>query len=192
VRKHASYYDPDWRKAWEAGPVLTNMIHEMDSLRFICGEVESISAEVTNRINGWEKEDAAAILMRFASGALAAYVLSDQATSPWGWEFATGETPFFPRSAQNTVRFVGTEAALDFPNLVLWHHGDGTPDWTHRIDPHDLSGELENAYVRQIEHFAAVIRGEAEPLISGRDATETLRATLAVFDAARTGARVTL
>ena len=37
-----------------------------------------------------------------------------------------------------------------------------------------------------------VIRGTVEPLISGADATATLRATLAVFEAAGTGQRVTL
>ena len=192
ARKHDSYYDPDWRKAWEAGPVLTNMIHEMDSLRFICGEVESISAEVSHSVRGWEKEDAAAILMRFASGAVGTYVLSDQATSPWAWEFATGETPAFPHSVQNAVRFIGTKAALDFPNLVLWHHGERTPDWNHVIEPQEMPGTLENAYVRQIEHFRDVIRGTVEPLISGADATATLRATLAVFEAAKTGQRVAL
>ena len=189
ARKNDDYYDPDWRKAWESGPILTNLIHEMDSLRFICGDIESISADVSHQVRKWEKEDAATILMRFASGALGAYVVSDQATSPWAWEFATGETPAFPKSGQNTVRFMGTEAALDFPNLTLWHHGENTPDWNHAIEPDAMSGALENAYVHQIEHFVEVIRGEAEPLISGADATETLRATLAVYDAAKSGQR---
>ncbi|MEK6217430.1 MAG: Gfo/Idh/MocA family oxidoreductase, partial [Boseongicola sp.] len=33
LKKHDEYYDPDWRKRWQAGPVLTNLIHEMDCLR---------------------------------------------------------------------------------------------------------------------------------------------------------------
>jgi hypothetical protein len=32
-----------------------------------------------------------------------------------------------------------------------------------------------------------VVRGRAEPLVSGRDAVETLRVTLAVAEAAETG-----
>jgi len=49
--------------------------------------------------------------------------------------------------------------------------------------------ELDRAdpLVNQIEHFAAVIRGEAEPLVSGRDGLKTLQVTEAVTEAARSG-----
>ena len=192
VRKNANYYDPDWRKNWVAGPILTNLIHEIDTLRYVCGEIASISAEISNGVMNFEKEDVAAMVMRFESGALGTFVVSDQATSPWAWEFSTGETPAFPKTGQNSVRFMGTKAALDFPNLALWHHGDGAPDWNHAINPDEIPLELGNAYARQIEHFCAVILGNEKPRITARDATETLRTTLAVFDAAHSGKRVML
>ena len=44
----------------------------------------------------------------------------------------------------------------------------------------------------QIEHFGAVIRGEAEPLVSARDGLQNLRVTEAIADAARTGQVVEL
>ncbi|MBM09851.1 MAG: oxidoreductase [Magnetovibrio sp.] len=190
VRKNNEYYASDWRKEWQAGPVLTNLIHELDSLRYICGDIESISAEISHSIRNWEKEDSAAVVMRFANGALGTFVLSDQTSSPWAWEFATGETPFFPKSEQNTVRFMGTRGALDFPNLVVWHHGEEIPDWNHVMKPAEICIELNDAYVRQIEHFCAVIDGREVPVISAQDAAATLRATLAVFESARTGCRV--
>ncbi len=192
ARKHEDYYSPDWRRNWEAGPVLTNLIHEIDTLRYICGDVESISAEISHDIMRLEKEDAAAMVMRFRNGALATFLLSDQAASPWAWEFATGETPAFPKSGQNVVRFMGTAAALDFPNLVLWHHGDDTPDWNHVMKRDEISPELDNAYVSQISHFCALISGHEEPVITARDASETLKVTLAVFEAARTGNKILL
>jgi predicted dehydrogenase len=192
VRKNANYYDPNWRKNWEAGPILTNLIHEVDTLRYVCGEIASISAEISNGVMNFEKEDVAAMVMRFESGALGTFVVSDRATSPWAWEFSTGETPAFPKTGQNCVRFMGTKAALDFPNLALWHHGDGAPDWNHAINPDEIPLELGNAYARQISHFCAVISGDEEPRITARDATKTLRATLAVFDAAKSGNRVML
>lgn len=40
---------------------------------------------------------------------------------------------------------------------------------------------------RQLEHFIAVIRGEVQPLVTGRDALQNLRVTEAVVRAARTG-----
>ena len=39
----------------------------------------------------------------------------------------------------------------------------------------------------QIEHFAAVIRGEAAPLVSGRDGLQNLRVTDAIVRAANSG-----
>ena len=192
VCKNVDYYLPDWRKKREAGPVLTNLIHEMDCLRFMCGDVESIFGEVSNMVMGEEKEDAAALVIRFTNGALGTFVVSDQTASPWAWEFATGETPAFPTSGENTIRLMGTKAALDFPNLVLWHHGDGVADWNHAITREPVDGEMTNAYVSQIAHFCNVISGDENPRITARDATQTLEATLAVFDAARTGQRIVL
>ncbi len=39
----------------------------------------------------------------------------------------------------------------------------------------------------QVAHFAAVIRGEARAIVSGRDGLKTLRVVDAVLEAARTG-----
>ena len=192
LRKADAYYDPDWRKKWEAGPVLTNLIHEMDLLRYICGEIESISAEVSHSVRNWEKEDAVAMIMRFVSGAIGTFILSDQATSPWAWELGTGETELFPKTGQNSMRFMGTRAALDFPNLALWHHGDEVPNWNHVISPDPIELELEDAYALQIAHFAAVIADRERPIITAADGTMTLRTTLAVFEAASMGHRVIL
>ncbi len=190
MRKHDSYFEPAWRHKWEAGPVLTNLIHDMDALRFICGDVEAISAETSHACRGFEKEDVAALILRFTSGALGTFILSDQATSPWSWEYATGETSFFPKTGQNAVRFMGTEAALEFPNLVLWHHNGEQADWNHALHQRSIPMALADAFKAQIDHFCDVIRGEATPLISAGDATDSLRATLAVLQAAKSGQRV--
>lgn len=45
---------------------------------------------------------------------------------------------------------------------------------------------------RQLEHFCSVIRGTSHPLVTGRDAVQTLRATLAIHEAAQTGRPVHL
>lgn len=96
MRKPVAYYQADWRKKWQAGPILTNLIHDMDLLRYIAGDVVSITAETSNDVQNFEKEDVAAILMRFENGALGSFILSDQAHSPWSWEHAFGENAAFP------------------------------------------------------------------------------------------------
>ena len=47
--------------------------------------------------------------------------------------------------------------------------------------------ERTDPLANQIDHFAAVIRGEAQPICSGRDGLKTLLVVDAVLEAARTG-----
>jgi predicted dehydrogenase len=44
--------------------------------------------------------------------------------------------------------------------------------------------------VRQLDHFCAVVRGEAAPLVSVRDALQNVRVAEAIGEAARTGRAV--
>ncbi len=192
VSKVPEYYAPDWRKKREAGPVLTNLIHEMDLLRFMCGEVETVQASMNNAVRGFEKEDTAALVMKFRNGALCTVLISDGASSPWAWELDTGENPAFPPAHQNAYRIIGSRAALEFPNLAMWSHRDGEYGWSYPIYRHSLRMDLGDAYVLQCAHFCEVIRGNAEPRISARDAIATLAATVAVFEAAETGSVVRL
>jgi predicted dehydrogenase len=191
LKEGRGYWDPDWRKRRGAGPVLTNLIHEFDTLRFICGEIASVQAEITSRLRGWEKEDAAAITLTFANGALGTFVLSDGSPSPWAWELATGENPAFPPTFRNTHRLTGTAGAMEFPDLALWRQSEGT-GWHHAITRHAVPVETADAYARQCAHFCAVIRGEEAPIISAGDGARTLRAVTAVFEAAESGRRVVL
>ena len=192
VRKPDAYYEPDWRKQRSSGPVLINLIHEIDLLRYLCGELVSISAKIRRGFRSHPKEETAAVLLEFVDGAVGTFLLSDVAPSPWTWEQAVGENPDFPKSAQNVYRFIGSKAALDFPNLVLWQHGDDHRDWIHEISPKPIAVEFEDPYVAQCRHFCAVINGNEQPRITALDAAKTLRATLAVFEAADKGAEIRL
>ena len=50
----------------------------------------------------------------------------------------------------------------------------------------------EDPIRRQMEHFGAVARGEAQPLVSARDGLANLRVTEAITEAAKSGRTVTL
>lgn len=192
AKKDTPYYEPDWRKDAKAGPVLTNLIHEMDLLRYICGDVVSVSAEVTNHNQNFDKEDAVAISLRFANQAVGTFLLSDRTPSPWTWEFGIGESDRFPKSGQNSIRFLGADAALEFPNLVLWRHDAVPGDWGNVISDTPIATDFIDAYQAQCRHLCAVVRGEEQPRITASDATKSLMATLAVMESARSGQRVTM
>ena len=192
VRKPDSYFDPPWRKLKSSGPVLINLIHEIDTLRYICGEIVSLSAKVTNGLRNHSKEETVAVLMTFEEGALGTFLLSDTTPSPWSWEQSTGENLNFPQSSQNVYRFIGSKASLEFPNLILWKHKSINPDWHKKIVPKFLKMDLEDAYFEQCNHFCGVISGREKPNINAEDATKTLEATLAVFEASEKGSEIQL
>jgi len=186
------YYNVAWRRQPGGGPVLINLIHEIDLLRFLYGEIASIQAITANAVRGFEVEDTAAILLHFANGALGTITLSDAAAAPWTWDLVSGENPaFFKPDGVETHFFCGTEGSLTLPTLNHWRY-PGARGWHETITARPVTIETSNPYAEQLRHFAAVIRGSEEPVISGHDGTRTLEATQAVLEAARTRRPVTL
>lgn len=190
VRKPDGYFAPDWRRTPGGGPILINLIHEIDLLRHLIGDIAAVAAMTSSAVRGFATEDTVSLTLRFAGGALGSFLLSDAAVSPWTWEQATGEnTARFPASRQNSWRLVGTDGALEFPRLRLWRH-PGAATWEHPITAADIPVPAADAYDRQMAHFVQVIRGGAAPLIDGRDGQRTLAATLAVMAAADSGTAI--
>lgn len=188
VRKPDPYFDATWRRSAGGGPILINMIHDIDCLRHFCGEIAEVQAYGSAAVRGFEVEDTAAVVLRFASGALGTITLTDAAPSPWGWEAGSADNPGIAASGQNCYRFLGTAAALDFPNLTLWRGAGAEPaDWSQPLAAQPLPWGGHEALPRQLEHFLAVIAGSEAPRVSGRDGLATLAATLAVKEAIRTG-----
>jgi predicted dehydrogenase len=185
------YFDTAWRRQPGGGPVLLNLIHEIDMLRFLYGEIASIQSVTSNTVRGFEVEDTAAIVLRFANGALGTITLSDTAASPWSWDLAAGENPVFFKPDVETHFFCGTEGSVTLPKLNLWRY-PGARGWHEPIAAKPIGIEPADPYTEQLRHFAAVIRGTEEPVISGFDATRTVAATQAVLTAARSGQPVVL
>ena len=185
MRKHDAYYDTDWRHTRPGGgPALINLIHDVDLLRHVCGDVARVYAEGGSELRGHEVEDTVAVTLRFRNGAVGTVLASDAAPSPWGWELGTGENPLIPPTGRNCYRFLGTEGALALPRLELWRHGDGRPaSWYEAIRARTLTAGSRAALKDQLRHFCGVVRGEHPPRVSGEDGLRTLRTTLAIIEA---------
>ena len=187
VRKHDGYYRQAFRRTREAGPVMINVVHDIDMLRHVVGEIDLVSALLSHGCGRGPKEDAGVIGMRFSSGALGSFALSDRVSSPWSWEYATGENRIVPMIGRNCMRFMGTGSSLDFPNLVHWTYEGGAGDWTQPMSGTKIVCRKIDPFVSQLEHFLDVIDGKSEPLVDVDDAAMSLRATLAVLEAADSG-----
>ena len=190
-RKPASYFAAaPWRRRSGGGPILINLVHEIDNLRMLAGEIDAVQALASNARRGHEVEDSVAITLRFASGALGSFVLSDTAASTRSWEQTSGENPAYARDTREACYLVSGECGtLALPTLRL-QTAAGEPSWHAAMDERTLAVPARDPLQRQLEHYAAVIRGAQAPLVSARDAARTLQATLAVAEAAASGLAV--
>ncbi|MEH6365997.1 MAG: Gfo/Idh/MocA family oxidoreductase [Pseudomonas marincola] len=188
VRKPDSYFDIPWRRESGAGMLLTNLIHDLDLLRYLCGEVESVQAITRNQVRGFANEDSVAVLLQFASGALGSLTGSDAVAAPWSWELCSGENPVYPRQVdQPCYMLAGTRGALSLPQLRHWYFEQADAGWHQPLLSDVQAFTAAEALTRQLQHFIEVVRGQSEPIVSAADAGRTLALIEAIRIAAETG-----
>lgn len=190
--KPDDYFAPDWRRRAGAGPVLTNLIHEIDTMRHLVGEVVSVQAATSQAVRGFDVEDTAVALLYFACGALGTVAVSDATAAPWSWELTAAENPDYPPTGQSCLTIAGTEASVELPGLRLWRYAGGPRGWMTPLVPQTLTVTDEDPLLRQIHHFAAVIRGDAAPLVTAADAGRSVAVVDAILRAAASAGRESL
>ncbi|WP_298239875.1 Gfo/Idh/MocA family oxidoreductase [uncultured Bradyrhizobium sp.] len=189
LKKPDDYFEVTWRREPGGGPLLINLIHDIDNLRFVCGEIAEVQALTSNKVRGFAVEDTAALLLRFANGALGTVTVSDATPAPWSWELASGENAAYPKQDQPCYIFSGTKGSLSVPNMELWSYAQ-QPGWYAPLSRETMTPAAFDPLVEQLRHFCAVIRGQEQPLITAEDAMGTLAVVEAVSEAARTGQKV--
>jgi predicted dehydrogenase len=182
--KPDAYFELAWRRQPGGGPVLINLIHDIDLMRHLVGEIESVQAVTSSAVRGFEVEDTAAVLMRFAGGALATLSVSDAAVTPWNWDLAAGEAEHYAQVDVDSHFISGTEGSLTLPRLALWRH-PGKRGWHEPLACERTMVHRRDPYVEQLRHLRAVAEGREAPVCSGEDGLRTLQAALAVGRAAR-------
>lgn len=183
-RKPDAYFEAaPWRRAPGGGVVLINLVHVVDDLRNLCGDIASVHAITSNAARGFPVEDTAAILLRFANGALGTLSISDAVAAPWSWEMTSGENPAYPRTAEACYLIGGTAGSLSVPRLEVWAHDDARA-WFGPLSAHRALAPDEDPLRLQMLHFRDVVREDALPLIDATEAAKTLETTLAVLAAA--------
>lgn len=190
LRKHDSYYDASWRTQPGAGPIMTNLSHEIDLLHCLAGSITEVSTMSANAARGHAVEDTTAISLRFASGAVGSFLMSEAAVSPWAFEAATGENPAITVRGDDPLRFMGARGAMGFPSLDIWAASDGNPpDWQHPLIQHaGLAFEPVDGIAAQLDRFAAIVDGVPDDILAtGRDGLQTMLVLDAIQSAAQSG-----
>jgi predicted dehydrogenase len=190
------YYDGEyaWRKAPGGGPILLNMIHEVGNLRAMVGEIAAVQAFSSNATRKFAVEDTVAINLRFANGALGTFLLSDTAASPKSWEQTSQENQAFATYPDEDAYVIfGANGSIGIPTMRLkFYEAPNDRSWFKPFRTRTYEVDRADPLALQIEHFAAVIRGTAPPLVTARDGLQNLRVTDAIVEAARSGAVVTI
>jgi len=191
--KPDSYFDvAPWRKQNGAGPISVNLVHDIDLVRYLVGEVVSVQAQAAPSARGFANEDVAAAVLRFDNGAIGTITVSDSIAAPWSWEHTSSEYPIYPVTKENCYLIGGSNGSLSVPDLRLWKHEGESPDWWAPISAQAQSFESSDPLFNQLQHFVDVIIGQAEPLVSGREGLNTLKVVEAMQNSAASGETIYL
>lgn len=168
-------------------------VHWIDLFRYLIGEVESVSAMVTNRVGTEvDVEDVACVLLRCANGAVG--------TLRTGWYLPFGSKDLY----------LGLEGEI---GCFQWWPADSRlvvrsqrPDWNSApereftfgggADKGLLPGNPRTPFARSawidqfFRDFVAAVREGREPAATGEDALRVLEVLEAAYESARTGREV--
>jgi UDP-N-acetyl-2-amino-2-deoxyglucuronate dehydrogenase len=185
LRTEDYYKSGDWRGTWdeEGGSLMINQaIHFVDSLSWVMGGVESLSAAFDNRTHQAviETEDTVAVALRFNNGALGTIAATSSSYLHW----------------EPTLTFHGTAGSLDIRNgkVVRVDFADG--DLEQRIK-HDLSKGDEAqvlsvgksyygpSHTSQLADFVDAIRDARAPFIPASQARHAVDIVLGIYRSQR-------
>lgn len=171
----------DYRESYSAradlgGGVLLTLSHPLDYLRWMLGEVESVTAEIgSSSALDTEVEDSADLILRHQEGVLTSVHLD-----------------YHQRPMRHDMEIVGSEGTLLWSavrdQIQWWTAGD--EGWQVEAASEDF--ERNSMFLDEMRQFIAVISGEADPVCGLDDGVAALRIALAALNSAEAGRRVEL
>ena len=175
-----AYYDRDpWRGTWalDGGALSNQAIHHIDLLRWLAGDVESLSAISATQLVKAEVEDTACVILKFRSGALGVI------------EATTAARPL-NRDLEASISILGEHGTA----IVEGASVNRLTTWT--IDDTDLTQYVEeppNVYGFGhndiIDNVVETLKGRATPSITVEDALSTIRLLSAIYRSIELGSK---
>ena len=200
------YYDSgDWRGTWalDGGGALMNQgVHTVDLLRWLCGPVETVYAQVrTLGHQRIEVEDVVAATLGFANGAVATLSASTALFPGFAVRLAVHGTEGSAIIEGDMLHTLTTKSGAVGGGQTAQAHalqvaGGGTREATAQAaastgaaDPAGIWGEAHRA---QLSDFIHCCRTGAKPRVDGLEGRRAVELVLAVYESARTGVAVAL
>ncbi|MFZ2095287.1 MAG: Gfo/Idh/MocA family oxidoreductase [Anaerolineales bacterium] len=177
VHAHWGEYLPNWhpwedyKQAYAARPelgggVILTLSHPLDYLRWLLGEIESISAFTSQKGLKLPVDDMAEIFLRFNNNVLGSVHLD-----------------YLQRPASHWLEIIGSRGTIRWDNsdgivhLAQVNQDGNTNMWQDFPPPIDF--ERNNMFLDELRHFLAVIKGKTKPVCSMQDGIMALRLALA-------------
>ena len=167
IYKNDEYFDVEWRRKKGAGPILVNLVHDVDLLRYLLGEPVAVQ------------------------GMQSSMTISDATASPWNWEATAREDPQYRPFDADAYFIGGTKGALSLPRLHQFSY-DGASNWHKPLQMEIPAVDPALPHKMQLKHFVKVVRREVEPVVTPADNVKTLTLLNAIKEAAETGQLVEL
>ncbi len=186
-RVHWGEYLPDWHP-WEdyrqgyaarkelGGGVVNTLCHPLDYVRWLMGEVSSLSAH-TGQVSGLELdvEDVAEIVLSLSNGAIGSIHLD-----------------YFQRLPQHSLTIYLEQGQIQWNNTsgaVQVYHVSSQP-WEEITPPAGF--ERNDLFLEEMRHFLSLMRGETQSRCSLEDGIHILNLVEAVHESNRLGKRLQL
>jgi predicted dehydrogenase len=188
VHAHWGEYLPQWHP-WEdyrqsyaaradlGGGVIRTLMHPLDYLRYLVGDVESLWS-FNGHVSPLEMdvEDVAEIGLKFSNGAIGGVHLN-----------------YVQRPPRHTLEIVGTQGTLRWDNAdgilqlqtfpaAFASYSDDPPDPVIETFTPPEGFERNQLFVSQTRHFIELTRGEPKPICSLEDGIMALRLALAALE----------
>jgi predicted dehydrogenase len=161
----------DYKQGYAARPelgggVVLTLSHPLDYLRWLLGEVQSLSAFTSHLGLNMPVEDTAEITLHFANGALGSVHLDYIQHPPSHWLEIIG--------TMGNLRWDNADGVTRLTKVGL----DGKAVSLKEIYPPE-GFERNWMFMDELRHFRAVLNGDAEPLCTLHDGEMALRLALA-------------
>lgn len=188
---------PPMENAWRQDParggggaLMDMAIHTVDILRYLFGDVDSVSSFNGNETHGYAVEDSGVILLKFKSGAYGVcdsfFNIPDEA--------ARGVLEIY--GTKGSLMAEGTISQIAGGSMVAYVQGEdrGYDARQERsgIQPANVEAGLKNMYLAEVEDFIDAIRNRRQPMNSGQEALKNFLIIQAAYESQRSGRAVSV
>lgn len=180
IKKNDTYYnnhETNWRihPSQGGGPLAINGIHEIDTIRFLFGEIiltKAILGQSTRRL---ATEENITAIFKFKNEIIGSLLISDNTPSPFSYEKTMNENSSFPSINVDYLKIFGDKGSISFPSLTIYPY-EGSGDWLSLFSTSSIEPNLmcEDPLKLEMDHFLKIIEGKDTPLINIDDALKNM------------------